>query len=249
MRNNGVRFFDPQTMKAQINSPPAVRTLTEMVNANKSMPPGVEKWGFIEVFSAWMAGKVAMIVTWPPPGRWSEGYGNRVEQLKWLPETKVIGKVGYALPPGGHPELAAAFNLGVSVESANKEAAYLFIQWATSKETSLKRVMLPFALRDPYRLSHYASKEYRELWPHAPEYLDTLKSGAEKGLLDLAIPGAREYEEALDRATVAVYAGTPPKEALDKAAAEWDQVTQRIGVDKQRQAYQEWARKPNAYPH
>ena len=249
MRNNGVRFFDPQTMKAQINSPPAVRTLTEMANANKNMPPGVEKWGFIEVFSAWMAGKVAMIVTWPPPGRWSEGYGNRVEQLKWLPETKVIGKVGYALPPGGHPELAAAFNLGVSVESANKEAAYLFIQWATSKETSLKRVMLPFALRDPYRLSHYASKEYRALWPHAPEYLDTLKSGAERGLLDLAIPGAREYEEALDRATVAVYAGTPPKEALDKAATEWDQVTQRIGVDKQRQAYQEWASKPNAYPH
>jgi multiple sugar transport system substrate-binding protein len=248
LRNNGVKFFDPQTMKAQIASPAAVKTLQDMVNSNRNMPPGVEKWGFIEVFSGWMAGKLGMIVSWPPPGRWSQGYGSRAEQLKWMPETKVIGKVGYALPPGGHPQLAAGFNLGVSADSANKEAAYLFIQWATSKEISLQRVQLPFALRDPYRLSHYASKEYRGKWPNANEYLDTLKLGAEKGLLDLSIPGAREYEEALDRATVAAYAGTPAKEALDRAAADWDAITQRIGVDKQRQAYQEWASKPNAYP-
>jgi multiple sugar transport system substrate-binding protein len=248
MRNNGVKFFDPQTMKAQINNPAGVKTLQEMVASNKNMPPGVEKWGFIEVFSGWMGGKLGMIISWPPPGRWSQGYGARAEQLKWMPETKVIGKVGYALPPGGHPQLAAGFNLGVSADSANKEAAYLFVQWATSKEVSLQRVMLPFALRDPYRLSHYASKEYLSKWPNANEYLATLKLGAEKGLLDLSIPGAREYEEALDRATVAAYAGTPAKQALDKAAQEWDAITQRLGVDKQRAAYQEWASKPNAYP-
>lgn len=249
LRLNGVKFFDPQTMKAQINSPAAVKTFTDMVNANKYMPPGVEKWGFIEVFSAWMGGKLAMIISWPPPGRWSQGYGNRAEQLKWMPETKIIGKVGYALPPGGHPQLAAGFNLGVSADSANKEAAYLFVQWATSREVSLQRVMLPYALRDPYRLTHYASKEYRAQWANANEYLDTLKAGAEKGLLDLSIPGAREYEEALDRAIVAAYAGMPPKQALDKAASEWDAITQRIGVDSQRKAYQEWAAKPNAYPN
>jgi multiple sugar transport system substrate-binding protein len=248
LRVYGAKFFDPETMKATINSEAAVKALTDMVNNNKNMPPGIEKWSFIEVFSAWMDGKVAMIISWPPPGRWSQGYRDRAEQLKWMPETKVIGKVGYALPPGGHPELAAGFNLGVSSDSPNKEAAYLFIQWLTSKEISLQRVMLPYALRDPYRLSHYESKEYRSQWDNAGEYLDVLKLGAEKGLLDLAIPGAREYEEALDRAAVAAYAGTPPKEALDKAAAEWDAITQRLGVDKQREAYKEWASRPNAYP-
>jgi len=248
LRNNGVKFFDPETMKATINTEAGVKTFAQMANSNKYMPPGVEKWGFIEVFSGWMDGKLGMIISWPPPGRWSQGYGKRAEQLKWMPETKVIGKVGYALPPEGHPQLAAGFNLGVSADSPNKEAAYLYIQWATSKEVSLQRVQLPFALRDPYRLSHYASKEYRSQWDNAGEYLDTLKLGAEKGLLDLSIPGAREYEEALDRAIVSVYAGTSPKEALDKAAAEWDAITQRIGVDKQREAYKEWASNPNAYP-
>lgn len=247
-RANGGRFFDEQTMKALINSEVGVRTLTDMVNNNKRMPPGVEKWGFVEVLSAWLDGKLAMIETWPPIGRWSEGYGTQTAQLSWVPKTKVAGKVGYALSPGGYPELAAGFMLGVSSDSRNKEAAYLFIQWLTSKEISLQRVMLPFALRDPYRISHYESGLYRAQWASAPDYLRILRLGADRGLLDLAIPGAREYEEALDRAVVAAYAGTPPKQALDKAAADWDAITRRIGVDRQRQAYREWASKPNAYP-
>jgi multiple sugar transport system substrate-binding protein len=31
-------------------------------------------------------------------------------------------------------------------------------------------------------------------------------------------------------------------------AAAWDQATERVGVDKQKAAYAEWASKPNAYP-
>ena len=29
---------------------------------------------------------------------------------------------------------------------------------------------------------------------------------------------------------------------------EWDAVTEQVGVDEQRAAYQDWASKPNAYP-
>ena len=108
-RVNGGKFFD-DSMKAQINNEAGVKTLTEMVNSNKFMPAGVQKWGFVEILSAWMDGKLGMIVTWPPIGRWSAGYGSGVEQLKWVPPSKVIDKVGYALPPGGHAELAGGFN-------------------------------------------------------------------------------------------------------------------------------------------
>ena len=31
-------------------------------------------------------------------------------------------------------------------------------------------------------------------------------------------------------------------------AAQWDAVTERVGVDKQKAAYADWAGKPNAYP-
>jgi multiple sugar transport system substrate-binding protein len=248
-RVNGGRFFDDE-MNAAINSNMGVQTLTEMVNSNQWMPPGVEKWGFIEVLSAWLDGKLGMIITWPPIGRWSEGYGTQTAQLSWVPKTQIAGHVGYAVPPGGHAQLAAGFNLGVSADSKNKEAAYLFIQWLNSPEISGQRVKLPFALRDPFRLTHFEDTLYQNLWPNAPAYLNTLQDGAATGLTDLAIPGAREYEEALDRAVTAAYAGTDPKAALDRAAAEWDEITQRIGVDSQKAAYQDWvsSRAANAYP-
>ena len=97
-----------------------------------------------------------------------------------MPETQVAGKVGYSVMPMGHSLHNAGFCLGVSADSQNKEAAYLFIQWMTSPTISLQRVMLPYALRDPYRLSHYASEEYRARWPNAGEYLDTLQGGGRR---------------------------------------------------------------------
>ena len=45
-----------------------------------------------------------------------------------------------------------------------------------------------------------------------------------------------------------LWAGEPSKKILDDVAAQWDEPTEKIGVDKQRAAYQDWANKPNAYP-
>ncbi|MGH6912987.1 MAG: extracellular solute-binding protein, partial [Geminicoccales bacterium] len=129
-----------------------------------------------------------------------------------------------------------------------KEAAYLFAQWLNSKEISLQRVMLPYALRDPFRTSHFESAEYEALWPYADEYLAILKKGAETGLLDLSIRNTFAYEESLTRAITTAFAGEDPQTALDQAAAEWDTLTEQVGTDVQREAYQDWASKPNAYP-
>jgi multiple sugar transport system substrate-binding protein len=239
-------FFDPETMKAQVNNEIGVKTAETLLASIPNQPPGVVEWGFIEAFSAWMEGKLAMYISWPPPGRWSEGYGSQAEQLAWLPPTQVVGKVGYAIQPGGG-ELAAGFSLGVAANSQNKEAAYLFIQWLTSQDISLQRVMTPFALRDPYRLSHFDSALYKSQWTHAPEYLAVLKEGADTGYLDLGFIGSREYEEATEQAITAIYAGADVQETLDKLAADWDAITERVGVDKQREAYEKWAASPNAY--
>ena len=67
------------------------------------MPPGVEQWGFGEAFSAFLAGYIAMTISWPPVGRWAAGYGKGTEALNWIPETTVADTIGYALPPGGRP--------------------------------------------------------------------------------------------------------------------------------------------------
>ncbi|MCY4459885.1 MAG: sugar ABC transporter substrate-binding protein [Albidovulum sp.] len=248
-RVEGGKFFDGETMAATINSEAGVKVFTEMVEANKFMPPGVEQWGFIEAFNAFLSGDIAMTISWPPVGRWAAGYGKGTEALAWIPETKVADKIGYALPPGGTPELAVGFSLAVASGSSNKEAAYLFIQWMNSEEISLQRVQLPFALRDPFRDSHFTSEEYRSRWSNAGDYLDTLKAGAETGLLDLSLIQTDRYEEGIRQAISRLWAGDDPQEILDDLAESWDELTERIGLEKQKRAYLDWAGKPNAYPN
>ena len=247
-RNEGGKFFDADTMKATINSDVGVKVFTGMRKENRFMPPGVEQFGFVENLAAFLQGQSAMTISWPPYGRWAEGYGTDQEALNWVPKTAIAGKVGYALPPGGHPELAAGFALSVSSTSKNKDAAYLFIQWLNSEDVSRQRVQLPYTLRDPFRESHYTDPGYLALWPNAKDYLAALKQASETGLLDLSLLQTDKYEEVMRQAISKLWAGDDPKTILNAAAAQWDDITQKIGVEKQKVVYAGWAAKSGAYP-
>ena len=79
----------------------------------------VETWGFVEALSSFLAGDIAMTISSPPFGRWTAGYGTEEEALSWVPKSTIADKVGYALPPGGTPQLAAGFSLCVASGSKN----------------------------------------------------------------------------------------------------------------------------------
>lgn len=245
-RNRGGRFFDEATMDATLDSEAGIETLTRMVESNKTMPPGIETWGFVEVLTAWLAGDLAMVGgAWPPYGRWSQG--TSAEQLAWVPETQIAGKIGYSVMPMGHSLHNAGFALSVSSQSRNKEATYLFLQWLTSPTISLQRVMLPYTLRDPYRLSHFASEEYRSQWNNAADYLDTLSLAADSALLDLVLPGSAEYHTALDQMVTAAQAGTDPAQAAADGNAAFNAITDRIGRESQTTAYAEFVKLKGSY--
>jgi multiple sugar transport system substrate-binding protein len=245
-RVEGGKFFDAN-MKATVNSPVGVKVLTEMREENKFMPKGVEKFGFVENLAAFLKGESAITISWPPYGRFAAGY-IKDEAMSWVPKSTIAGKVGYALPPGGHPQLAAGFALSVASTSKNKELAYLFIQWLNSEEISTQRVQLPYALRDPFRDSHYTNKDYLAKWPDAKDYLAALQAGSKTGLLDLSLIQTDKYEEALRQGISRLWAGEDVKKILDDVAKSWDETTQKVGVDKQKAVYGAWAAKGGAYP-
>jgi multiple sugar transport system substrate-binding protein len=106
--------------------------------------------------------------------------------------------------------------------------------------------MLPYALRDPYRISHFKSELYGQLFPSAKEYLANLNNSANVAVLDPIMPGAQDYFLSLDRMATSVWAGADPKTALETAAAEWDQTTERLGVESQKAFYEEFKKLPGA---
>jgi multiple sugar transport system substrate-binding protein len=216
-----------------------------MLAANAASIPGNNELDAVSLWAAFLTGKVAMIYSWPPSGRMAANYSQTAAAINFVPQSQIAGKVGYAVVPG-NPEHATGFNKVLSANSENPDAAYLFMQWVTSPPVSLARVMLPYALRDPYRLSHFKSDLYGALFPSAKEYLHTLNASANVGLLDPIMPGAQDYFLSLDRMATSVWAGADPQSALETAAAEWDQTTERLGVDSQKAFYEEFLKLPGA---
>lgn len=243
-RANGGQLFD-ENMKAGLASPAGIKTLENMIAANNASIPGNNELDAVSLWAAFLTGKVAMIYSWPPSGRMSAGYSQTAEEINFVPKSQIAGKVGYAVVPG-NPEHATGYNKALSADSANPDAAYLFMQWACSPPVSLARCMLPYALRDPYRISHFKSDLYAQLWPDAKLYLANLNNSANVGLLDPIMPGAQDYFVSLDRMATSVWAGADPKTALETAAAEWDATTERLGVDSQKAFYTEFLKLPGA---
>lgn len=244
-RSNGGAFFDGD-MKASLANDIGVKTLQNMIAANKASIPGNEELDAVSLWVAWLQGKIAMMYSWPPTGRMSAGYSQSDKAISFIPQSSIAGKVGYAIVPGGNPEHAFGFNKALAADSANPEAAFLFMSWACSPPVSLARCMLPYALRDPYRISHFKSELYGQLFPSAPEYLANLNASANVGLLDPIMPGAQDYQLSLDRMCTSVWAGTDPMEALKTAAAEWDATTENLGKDTQKAFYDEFLKLPGA---
>jgi multiple sugar transport system substrate-binding protein len=246
-RSNGGVFFDEGSMRAQIASDAGVKTLQQMIAQNKASIPGNNEMDAVAAWVAWLQGKVAMLFSWPPTGRLSAGYAQSDKAMSFVPQSSIAGKVGYAQVPGKNGEHATGFVKALSADSPNPEAAYLFMQWATSPAVSLARTMVPYALRDPYRLSHYRSPLYQALWPDAKAYLVGLNNAANTAVIDMIMPGWQDYALSIDRMCSAVWAGDDPKAALQKAAGEWDSATDKLGADKQRDAYQQFKKLPGSY--
>ena len=115
-RSNGGKFFDEQTMQALLDSDAGITTLKQMIAANQASIPGNNDMDAVAAWVAWLQGKVAMLYSWPPTGRMSENYAQRDKAINFVPQSNVVGKVGYAVMPGGNPEQASGYVKSLAAE-------------------------------------------------------------------------------------------------------------------------------------
>jgi multiple sugar transport system substrate-binding protein len=114
-----------------INSPEAIQayeTYGEILR--KYGPPGAVNDSVYEVASNFSQGRAAMIID----------TSSRLTQLEDKTKSLVAGKIGYAVVPGGSAGSKPAVlvsAIAMSSFSKHKEAAWLYLQWACSKEKNL----------------------------------------------------------------------------------------------------------------
>jgi ABC-type glycerol-3-phosphate transport system substrate-binding protein len=143
------------------------------------------------------------------------------------------------------PLLATAGRMGsVTRESGQSRAAFSVLVWLTGREWS-RRVSSASSAATLFRATHLESPCAwlgPETDENAARQYAELVSSAQTGsiwLANLRLPGRREYLAALDRAVeLAVREESEPADALKQAADKWNEITDRLGRDRQREAYQ-----------
>jgi multiple sugar transport system substrate-binding protein len=245
-RGAGGKLFNAETMKPTINGSIGVQTMQQLKAELAFGPPGMEKWGVAELWSGFVDGKVAMHFAWPPGGRFAEAASGLANYPTWLPPSKVAGKIKYALLPGPFagdgPPAAGVMGNGfwtMSSDTANKDAAFAWMMWFNSPEIALKSSLYPNSLMDPYHYSQFEAPEYRAAWPNAGMYLDTLREAGKFAIVPTKMLGGTEYDEIIDRAVTSVMGGKDIQAALDDAARQMEEVTNRLGRDRVKATYQD----------
>ena len=86
----------------------------------------------------------------------------------------VAGNVGYAMHPMGvqRASQTGGFGLGIPANAENKEAAFLLMQWLTSKEGDLAVAM---AGGNPSRFSTYANADLNAKYPWSSAFGEALE--------------------------------------------------------------------------
>jgi len=89
-------------------------------------------------------------------------------------KSKVVGKVGWAMHPMGERRgsQTGGFGIGIPKNAENKEAAFLLMQWLTSK-TGDKLVAL--AGGNPSRFSTHADADVNAKFPHMAIFGEALQ--------------------------------------------------------------------------
>lgn len=169
----GAVDFDHK-LHPQMNSPQAVAFTDLFVKLVKSYGPPAGRWtgyGPFDLGAAMGAGQVAMFHDADLLGFFND--------LPGAGKISGKGKIGWALSPnhGGpnHGSNIWIWSLGLNAASQNKDAAWYFIQWATSKQHLLFGAT-KYGHVDTTRKSVFNSPAYQDRLAQHPGYLQTFKT-------------------------------------------------------------------------
>lgn len=127
-------------------------------------PEGSSAFGPAEAANSFANGDAAMFLN-------SIAYAPTFEDPA---NSKVVGKVGYALHPAGvrRSSQTGGFGIAIPTNALHKEAAFLLMQWLTSKHGDK---LIAMAGGNPSRFSTYADPEVQAKFPYAATFGEALK--------------------------------------------------------------------------
>ncbi|HHV94040.1 MAG TPA: sugar ABC transporter substrate-binding protein [Firmicutes bacterium] len=217
--NFGDGFLDQKTWEPLITSSGTVESLKYFIELMKCAPPDVATYTHEEAVSAFMAGRTAM---------WFDA----TALVSWIldpTKSQVYDKVGFVPPPSGpigDAGVFAGWNMAIASGSKNKDAAWAFITYMTSRAKAKEYVLHGGV---PTRTSVYQDPELVARDPSYPVQLASFERAnalVERGLA--WIPPTPELGKVLDRVgywgNMALIGEITPEEACRRAQIELEDI-------------------------
>lgn len=146
------------------NNEAGVKAATVLKQIVETGPPGAAAAGFDEMKNAFLQGRAAMFLD-------SIAVAGEVDDPA---KSKIVGQVRWLPHPAGTRQASQTGGFGIAIpkNSANKEAAFLLMQWLTSKKGD--RLVASFG-GSPSRFSTYRDRDLQKKYPYYSTFAVALK--------------------------------------------------------------------------
>jgi multiple sugar transport system substrate-binding protein len=205
----GGTLLSPDGKQAAFNSQAGVDALqfySDLLNKQHVAPPDSANWGWDQMITALQQGKVAMTVAYAP-------YAALVDDPQ---KSQVAGQFQFAVAPTQTTtaSLGGAWTFAIPKDARDKEAAWTFIQYFTTKQMQLQQTKIG---NSPVRQSVFDDPQLNTDRRDFPAAKQALASAVRPP----QVRQLAQIQDILGRAVNSALLGQAnPKDALDGAASE-----------------------------
>ena len=212
----GGRFYDDQ-WNPIVNNEAGVQAGEALKKILDCGPEGGTSFGYAEMKNAFLQGKSAMYLD-------STSVAGEMQDPE---RSKVVGKVGWALHPKGvrRGSQTGGFGIAIPSNAQNKEAAFLLMQWLTSKRID-KLIALEGG--NPCRFSTHLDPDVNAKYPHMKIFAEALKY-ADPDWRPIIPTWGEVNNELGTTLSKAMTGGMTVKEALDSVAKRAKAIQEKAG--------------------
>lgn len=196
----------------------AAAELYKRLNAQYG-PPGSTGFNWMESQASFMQNRAAM---------WLDGIGFSVP-VEDKAKSRVAGRVQYVMQPKGpKAQHSGSFadGMGVSAFTKKKEAAYLYVQWATSKAMAARQLQGGFGA--PGRKGVYADPQVLAGTTSSKAVIDAIVECSRIGRpsLPVVVP-VTEFRDIFGIALTNMLGGADARAELEKATAQFRPILEK----------------------
>jgi multiple sugar transport system substrate-binding protein len=257
--NPQLYWFDPQTMKPLVESPGHVQALKLLVELVRFGPRDMLHWDLGKSWDHFLAGRAALTFTWGDLGALAQEEGSKVKGkigTAPMPGTSEYYNIAqHKWVKTGQPNRVGNTKGGswagvISKFSKAPEATYYLLALMATQEKSQVYAARGWDGIDAGRVYHFlppsgsgqletylkAGWNEADIRDYSQAYFDNFDNRFQ--LPYLRIPGTFSYWQALDVHLAEAAAGQlSPEAALKATAVDFEEITIRLGRDRQRRAY------------